>query len=75
MDKRYDFAAERAHELAFSLGQADFCETLSFLLELAESRDEITTGRAVEMMNRFRHYCKALRAISNISADIRRITE
>jgi len=57
---RYQFAKQKAIEVAQLTGQMDFVETLDVCLQAAIEGDEITVGRAVEMFERAGHLCARL---------------
>lgn len=77
IESRYEFARRRAAQAATGVAQLDFCETLDMCLRQAMASDDvdtmITESRAVEMLERFEHYCKALATISKIGNSIREL--
>lgn len=69
-ESRYEFAYRQAAAAAVQVGQLDFCETLHRCL-FASMAEDITESRAVEMLERFEYYCKALSKIEQIAQMIK----
>lgn len=74
-ESRYEHAYLQARAAAIPVAQLDFLETLEMFLCAGMISDDanimITEGRAVEMLRRFEHYCKALSKLEDIGQVLR----